>query len=83
MFSKERKKISIKIFQYKDQIARVEFIFYFLELVYLKKMLPTGQHTLITQPDNDGHFKHCILVKLTESCTQAIEDYLKIKVIKH
>jgi hypothetical protein len=46
-------------------------------------MLPTGEHTLITQPDNDGHFKHCILVKLTESCTQAIEDYLKIKVNKY
>ncbi len=43
-------------------------------------MLPVGQHTLITQPDNDGVFKHCILVKLTESSAQAIEDYLKNKV---
>jgi len=43
-------------------------------------MLPVGQHTLITQPDNDGAFKHCILVKLTESSAQAIEDYLKNKV---
>lgn len=42
-------------------------------------MLPSGQHTLTTQPDNDDVFKHCILVKLTESSTQAIEDYLRNK----
>lgn len=42
-------------------------------------MLQIGQHTLINQPDNDGPFKHCILVKLTESSTQAIEDFLRNK----
>ncbi len=43
-------------------------------------MLPIGQHTLVTQPDNDDAFKHCILVKLTESSAQAIEDYLRMRV---
>lgn len=42
-------------------------------------MLPTGQHTLTTQPEHGDVFKHCILVKLTESSTQAIEDFLRNK----
>lgn len=42
-------------------------------------MLPVGQHTLTTQPGIDDSFKHCILVKLTESSAQAIEDYLRNK----
>ena len=44
------------------------------------KMLSTGQHTLTTQPDSDDSFKHCILIKLTDSSAKAIEEYLKNKV---
>ena len=43
-------------------------------------MLAAGQHTLIKQPDGDDLYKHCILVKLTDSSTKAIEEFLKNKV---
>jgi hypothetical protein len=43
-------------------------------------MLSTGQHTLTTQPDSDEPYKHCILVKLTDSSARAIEEFLKNKV---
>ena len=44
-------------------------------------MISTGQHTLITQPDNNSEvYKHCILVKLTDSSAKAIEEFLKNKV---
>jgi len=46
-------------------------------------MLSTGQHTLTTQPDSDEPYKHCILVKLTDSSARAIEDFLKNKVKHH
>jgi len=42
-------------------------------------MLSTGQHTLTTQPDSDDSFKHCILIKLTDSSAKAIEEYIKNK----
>jgi RNA polymerase II elongation factor ELL len=42
-------------------------------------MLSPGQHTLTIQPDNNDLYKHCILVKLTDSSAKAIEDYLKNK----
>lgn len=41
-------------------------------------LLNAGQHTL-TQ--SDGSNKHCIQVKLTDSCNKAIEEYLKYKVL--
>ena len=43
-------------------------------------MLSTGQHTLTTQPDNNDSYKHCILVKLTDSSAKAIEEYIRNKV---
>ena len=43
-------------------------------------MLSSGQHTLTIQPDSEDLYKHCILVKLTDSSAKAIEDYLKNKV---
>ena len=43
-------------------------------------MLSTGQHTLTTQPDSDEPYKHCILVKLTDSSARAIEEFLRNKV---
>lgn len=42
-------------------------------------MLSTGQHTLTTQPDNNDSYKHCILVKLTDSSAKAIEEYIRNK----
>ena len=47
------------------------------------RMLTTGQHTLTTQPDTEDAYKHCILVKLTDSSAKAIEEYLKNKVCSH
>jgi hypothetical protein len=43
-------------------------------------MLSQGLHTLTTQPDFNDSYKHCILVKLTDSCAKAIEDFIKNKV---
>lgn len=43
-------------------------------------MLPAGHHTLTNQPDGEDLYKHCILVKLTDSSAKAIEEYLKNKV---
>jgi hypothetical protein len=45
-------------------------------------MLSTGQHTLTTQPDPNESYKHCIVVKLTDSSVKAIEEYLRNKVIQ-
>ena len=43
-------------------------------------MLGQGSHTLTIQPDLNDSYKHCILVKLTDSCAKAIEDFIKNKV---
>lgn len=40
-------------------------------------MLSAGQHTLTNQPDEEDSYKHCILVKLTDSSAKAIEEYLR------